>query len=234
MLNPYQNPGAGNGHGSGHGSGQRNVIGSEQGNAHRQGQSVLNRPYSGLHGGFHYDDAPGHQHQQQQQKQYRQQQQTQHPQQQYLQHQSQQHLPQQHQQQPYAPNRDGNSNLLPSVIPQSQGQLLPAPPAPSGKGFSLANLTKYANLTELKGLVDRMGGLDGILSTVTKVQKVVGSVSQMAPLVKVFMGSFGKKSESGDSGSNNGGFARPKPRKRRAGSARRPAAKRRSRPRRRR
>lgn len=233
MLNPYQNPGAGNGHGSGHGSGQRNVIGSEQGSAHRQGQSVLNRPYSGLHGGFHYDDAPGH-HQQQ----------TQYRQQQYLQHQSLQHQSLQHQsqqqppQQPQAPNRDGNSNLLPSVIPQSQGQLLPAPPAASGKGFSLANLTKYANLTEIKGLVDRMGGLDGILSTVTKVQKVVGSVSQMAPLVKVFMGSFGKKSESGDSGNNNnGGFSRPRPRKRRSGSAggaRRPAAKRRSRPRRRR
>ncbi len=41
-----------------------------------------------------------------------------------------------------------------------------------------------------------MGGLDGILSTVTKVQKVVGAVSQMAPMMKVLMGSFGKKSIS--------------------------------------
>lgn len=213
MLNPYQNPGTGNGHG-GHGSGQRNVNGSEQGYAHRQGQSVLNRPYSGLHGGFHYDDAPRHQH-----------------------HQTFQ--PQQQPPQPLATDqiqhREGNSNLLPSVIPQSHGQLLPAPPASSGKGFSLANLTKYANLTEIKGFVDRMGGLDGILSTVTKVQKVVGSVSQMAPLVKVFMGSFGKnKSETKDNGSYGGGLSRPRPRKRRTSSVKRPAAKRRSRPRRRR
>ncbi len=218
MLNPYQNPGAGNGHG-GHGSGQRNVNGSEQGYAHRQGQSVLNRPYSGLHGGFHHDDAP----RQQLHQAYRPQPQPQQPQM--------AQLPADQSQ-----LREGSSNMLPSVIPQSQGQLLPAPPASSGKGFSLANLTKYANLTEIKGFVDRMGGLDGILSTVTKVQKVVGSVSQMAPLVKVFMGSFGKKSESKESGgySNGGGLSRPKPRKRRTSSVKRPAAKRRSRPRRRR
>ncbi|MDQ6422527.1 hypothetical protein RB620_24150 [Paenibacillus sp. LHD-117] len=207
-MNPNQNPGAGNGHGIGQGSGQGNVIGSEHGFAHRHGQSLLNRPYSGLHGSFQYDDAP---------------------------------LQQQQQQLTYPPHivqREGNPSLLPAVLPQAQNQLIGAPPKPSGGGFSLANLTKYANLTEIKGLVDRMGGLDGILSTVTKVQKVVSGVSQMAPLMKVFMGSFGKKSSSSEGGNEGSGISRPKARKRRPSSGRRPrsgaSVKRRSRPRRRR
>ncbi|RIX60529.1 hypothetical protein D3P08_02935 [Paenibacillus nanensis] len=86
-------------------------------------------------------------------------------------------------------------SLLPAIVPNHlpEANITPAPPK---KGFSLANLASMANLTEIKGFVDRMGGLDGILSTVTKVQKVVGSISQMAPLVKVLFGSFGKKSIS--------------------------------------
>ncbi|MCM3635004.1 hypothetical protein [Paenibacillus camelliae] len=59
-------------------------------------------------------------------------------------------------------------------------------------GFSLASLTKYANIDELKGLVDRFGGLEGILSTVTTVQKVVSTVGQIAPMVKVVTGVLGK------------------------------------------
>ncbi|MHA6482748.1 hypothetical protein ACX1C1_12680 [Paenibacillus sp. strain BS8-2] len=223
-MNPYQNPGAGNGHGSGLGSGQRNLSGSEQGYAHRQGQNVLGRPYSGLHGGFHYDDAPRGLPQLQQQPPF--------------------HQPshqQTHAQQPnsngssQSPSRDISPSLMPTVIQPSQSSLLPAAPdSPAKPGFSLANLTKYANLTEIKGFVDRMGGLDGILSTVTKVQKVVGSVSQMAPLVKVFMGSFGKKSESTNSGSAQPSYSRPKTRKRRPSTTKRTSVKRRNRPRRRR
>lgn len=55
-------------------------------------------------------------------------------------------------------------------------------------GFNLGN-----SLSDLKGVVDRMGGLDGIVTTMTKVQKVVGSITQMAPLIKVLAGSLGKK-----------------------------------------
>ncbi|URN95090.1 MAG: hypothetical protein NAG76_02200 [Candidatus Pristimantibacillus lignocellulolyticus] len=71
-----------------------------------------------------------------------------------------------------------------------------APPKPNSSGFSLASLTKYANVDELKGLVDRFGGLDGILSTVTTVQKVVSTVGQIAPMVKVFAGTMGKGNKS--------------------------------------
>lgn len=105
-------------------------------------------------------------------------------------------------------NNAGTSTLLPAVIPSID----PVPETPK-KGFSLANLTNMANMKEIKGFVDRMGGLDGILATMTKVQKVVGSVSQMAPMVKVLFGSFGKK-KSSSSDENNGEW-KPKHRKRR-------------------
>jgi len=78
-------------------------------------------------------------------------------------------------------------------------------PASSSGGFSLASLTKYANVDELKGLVDRFGGLEGILSTVTTVQKVVSTVGQIAPMVKVVTGVLGKNK------SNNQASSEPPP-----------------------
>lgn len=92
-----------------------------------------------------------------------------------------------------------SSSLLPAVVP-------PSPPVEvqPKKGFSLGNLASLANLNEIKGFVDRMGGLDGILTTITKVQKVVGSITQMAPLAKVLFG--GKKSSAKES-SSEGSFS---------------------------
>jgi len=95
-----------------------------------------------------------------------------------------------------------------SVSPFQPAQAISAPaevkekdakPASSSGGFSLASLTKYANIDELKGLVDRFGGLEGILSTVTTVQKVVSTVGQIAPMVKVFTGVLGKNKEGATS-----------------------------------
>lgn len=37
-----------------------------------------------------------------------------------------------------------------------------------------------------------MGGIDGIVNSMGKVQKVMSGFQQMAPMVKLFMGSFGK------------------------------------------
>jgi hypothetical protein len=101
--------------------------------------------------------------------------------------------------------------LLPSLFPDPTAAVSEITTAPSkAGGFSLANLN------EIKGFVDRMGGIDGILSTVTKVQKVMASVSQMAPLVKVLMGSFGKKkSATVSEDDTDTGEWRPKRRKRR-------------------
>ncbi|MBD2868943.1 hypothetical protein [Paenibacillus arenilitoris] len=116
--------------------------------------------------------------------------------------------------------------LLPAVHPNSTevSELTSAPS--KGGGFSLANLS------ELKGLVDRMGGLDGILSTVTKVQKVMSSVSQMAPLVKVLLGSFGKKSKADSDDDSESIEWKPKRRRKRrktgkGGGGKRPVKRRR-------
>jgi hypothetical protein len=52
-------------------------------------------------------------------------------------------------------------------------------------GFSLANV-------DFKGIIDRMGGIDGVIATITKMQKVMSSVQQMAPMLKLLT-NFGKK-----------------------------------------
>ncbi|XEC95666.1 tyrosine protein kinase [Paenibacillus tarimensis] len=81
----------------------------------------------------------------------------------------------------------GSSQNLPAVTQAMMpGQLTTAAPAKAG-GFSLGNLS------ELKNVIDRMGGIDGIVNTVSKMQKVFSSVQQMAPMVKLLMGSIGKK-----------------------------------------
>lgn len=47
-------------------------------------------------------------------------------------------------------------------------------------------------MEQIKGIIDRMGGIDGIVNSMGKVQKVMSGFQQMAPMVKLFMGSFGK------------------------------------------
>jgi len=114
----------------------------------------------------------------------------------------------------------------PEQIPAEQGAFVPdgsmLPAAPSNaltgelventdssnksSGFSLPNLG------EIKGFVDRLGGIDGILNGVTKVQKVVSSVSQMAPLIKVLLGSFSTKKKKEEDEIDEW---KPRPRKRR-------------------
>lgn len=125
---------------------------------------------------------------------------------------------------PPAASMPQTQDMLPAVIPESTAQLIETTANPKAGGFSLANLG------ELKGFVDRIGGIDGILSSVQKVQKVVSSVSQMAPLIKVLMGSFSKKSTATDD--DEAGEWKPKRRKRRkpgtgSGTARRRTRKRR-------
>ncbi|QJC53551.1 hypothetical protein HGI30_19770 [Paenibacillus albicereus] len=140
----------------------------------------------------------------------------------------------------------------PSIGPLAtlEGAALPAAAAAAEeKKSSLFSLDK---LTELKGFVDRIGGLDGILGTMTKAQKIIGSVQQMAPLVKVMMGSFSSSKKKSDNSkmvdledddwsppkkkrtkkkkrrTGGGGYAKGgRSRRRRTGTKRRPGAKRR-------
>jgi hypothetical protein len=74
----------------------------------------------------------------------------------------------------------------PTVLPVQAA----AATATKAGGFSLANLG------EIKNVIDRMGGIDGILSTVGKVQKFMSTMQQMAPLLKLFMKKKGKGSNA--------------------------------------
>lgn len=51
------------------------------------------------------------------------------------------------------------------------------------------------NLGQLKAFVDRMGGLDGILNTIGKMQKLFGTMQQLAPLMRLLLA---KKSSTAD------------------------------------
>lgn len=90
--------------------------------------------------------------------------------------------------------------------------VIPAGTAAAKTGFSLANIG------ELKGVIDRMGGIDGIVSSMGKFQKVMTSVQQMAPMIKLMMGSFGKGKTKGSPEDDEAIYYRPRKRKRKKSS----------------
>jgi hypothetical protein len=49
------------------------------------------------------------------------------------------------------------------------------------------------NFGQIKGFIDRMGGIDGVMGHVGRIQKFIQSIQQMSPMIKVLMGSFGGK-----------------------------------------
>jgi hypothetical protein len=51
------------------------------------------------------------------------------------------------------------------------------------------------NLGQLKTFIDRMGGLDGILNTIGKMQRLFGTMQQLAPLMRLLLA---KKSSTPD------------------------------------
>jgi hypothetical protein len=75
--------------------------------------------------------------------------------------------------------------INPTVLP---AQL--TTPAKGGLPFNLSNLS------DLKSIVDRMGGIDGVLSAMGKFQKFMATMQQFAPMLKLFMGSKGSKADT--------------------------------------
>lgn len=65
---------------------------------------------------------------------------------------------------------------------------------------------------ELQGFVTRMGGIDGILNTVGKVQKLMSTVQQITPMLGLLMK---KKSSTSSSSDYDSGSYRRRRRKRR-------------------
>lgn len=93
--------------------------------------------------------------------------------------------------------------------------ILPAAATAAKTGFSLANIG------ELKGVIDRMGGIDGIVSSMGKFQKVMSGVQQMAPMIKLMMGSFGKGKTKGTPEDDDDIYYTPRKRRRKKTSTQR-------------
>lgn len=53
-----------------------------------------------------------------------------------------------------------------------------------------------SNLSDLKAIVDRMGGIEGVLATMGKFQKFMSTVQQVAPMIKLLMGNKGNKTST--------------------------------------
>lgn len=51
-------------------------------------------------------------------------------------------------------------------------------------------LASYFNMNQIKGFIDRMGGIEGIVNTFGKVQGFMKSVTQMAPMIKMLVNTF--------------------------------------------
>lgn len=62
------------------------------------------------------------------------------------------------------------------------------------------------SMGDLTSMIDRLGGIDGIVETMGKVQKIMSSVQQIMPVAKMFMGTLmpgkggGKKLSTADDG----------------------------------
>jgi hypothetical protein len=96
--------------------------------------------------------------------------------------------------------------------------------AGGGGGSGGGGLLGSLNMNQIKGFVDKMGGIDGIVGTMTRVQKMVSSFQQMAPMLKLLMGSFGAKAAA-KSVSKGKGYSRKRKNSRKSGSKRRPVAR---------
>ncbi|WP_409342887.1 aminotransferase [Paenibacillus sp. MBLB4367] len=72
-----------------------------------------------------------------------------------------------------------------AMVPGSSsapGALADVAEAASGSGF---------NMNQIKGLLDRVGGIDGIVGTIGKVQKVFQGIQQVSPMLKLLVGGLG-------------------------------------------
>ncbi|GAE08385.1 hypothetical protein JCM10914_4676 [Paenibacillus sp. JCM 10914] len=85
------------------------------------------------------------------------------------------------------------------------------------------------NISDLKGIIDRMGGIDGLVNNIGKVQKVMQGFQQLAPMVSLLAGAFSKKKKNGGSSTaytdQNDGYEY-RPRRRRARGKRRSGSRR--------
>jgi hypothetical protein len=83
----------------------------------------------------------------------------------------------------------GGGDGIGSVLGRMFGGGSSAVATPTGSGFF--------NLGQIKQIIDKLGGVEGIMNTMAKVQRMVSGFQQVAPLVKELIGSLGKKKKTG-------------------------------------
>ncbi|TVY08666.1 hypothetical protein [Paenibacillus cremeus] len=81
-----------------------------------------------------------------------------------------------------------------------------------GGGFSI---------DKIKNVIDRLGGVEGIVDTFQKMQRMVQGIQQVAPMLKLLAGSFGKGKAALAAGAVDEAGGRKKRRKRRSPAGRR-------------
>jgi hypothetical protein len=101
-----------------------------------------------------------------------------------------------------------NPTVIPSQVTTIAGQ-------PTKLPFNIS----ISNIGDLKALVDRMGGIEGVMANLGKFQKFISTMQQIAPMIKLFM------NKNKDSSSDSKTFT-PRRRRTRRRAARKTSAKR--------
>lgn len=92
-------------------------------------------------------------------------------------------------------------------------------------GPASANPLSQLPIKDIKAFVDRMGGIEGIMNTMQKMNGLMKNIQQMAPMLKLLFGSFSGKSQTADFAQSHRTKRRRK-RRRRASTAKRVSGKR--------
>jgi hypothetical protein len=116
-------------------------------------------------------------------------------------------------------------NAVFAPYPGGGGPYSPSPvegnfPVPVQQPQSLGPLNQLP-LKDISALIDRMGGIEGIMNTVNKVSVIMKNIQQMAPMIKLLLGSFGAKAQTADWELDDAPVHKPKKRRKRRRSARR-------------
>jgi hypothetical protein len=93
-------------------------------------------------------------------------------------------------------------------------------PAAAGAGGGGGGILGGMNMGQIKNIIDRMGGINGIMDGIGKAQKFMGTMQQFAPMAKVLLGAFaGKKTAEAEEDELEGIPRRRRRRRRRRGYA---------------
>jgi hypothetical protein len=109
-------------------------------------------------------------------------------------------------------------------FPQSgtpEGQWTPGAnlPVPSQPAADPSSFLGKLPIKDIKNIVDRMGGIEGIMGMANKVNSMFKTFQQMAPMFKLLMGSFGKAKTANSRRSSYKRKRKPRSRRRSSSSS---------------